>query len=87
MTVVLQRLTDEVTGEVPNPTMATVNQAIGDLVTSAENAGYESSSSMTSTHSEREMKARLQASYERSKPPGHRQPAANRNDLQSQSIG
>ena len=47
LTIVLQLINEDVHRTVEEPTMATVNQAIGELVTSAEDSGYEPSSTMS----------------------------------------
>jgi len=47
LTIALQLINEDVHRTVDDPTMATVNQAIGELVTSAENSGYEPSSTMS----------------------------------------
>lgn len=47
LTIALQLINDDVHRTIEDPTMATVNQAIGELVTSAEDSGYEPSSTMS----------------------------------------
>ncbi len=47
LTIALQLINEDVHRTIEDPTMATVNQAIGELVTSAEDSGYEPSSTMS----------------------------------------